>query len=99
MTAFEPFEIPDRDEVTEALADAFNRVDDFLAVQSGRGGISPDSVECLQAAVGIDGDARRLFAERLARVSEAAQPGQVLLGVIVGLLAAEAAEPRSARLR
>ena len=67
-------------------------MDDFLAVQSGDGEISLDAVECLQAAVGIEGDARRLFKGRLAQVSKSAQAGQVLLGVIVGLLAAEARE-------
>ncbi len=92
VTAFDPFEIPDRDEVTEALAEAFNRMDDFLAVQSGDDGISLDAVECLQAAVGIEGDARQLFKGRLAQVSKSAHTGQVLFGVIVGLLAAEARE-------
>jgi hypothetical protein len=92
VTAFDPFEIPDRDEVTEALAEAFNRMDDFLAVQSGTGEISLDAVECLQAAVGIEGDARQLFKGRLAQVSKSAHAGQALLGVIVGLLAAEAGQ-------
>jgi hypothetical protein len=72
---------------------AFDRIEDFLAVQAGRsGGEMMDAVECLQLAVGIDEQARRVFADRLKQVSEAAHPGGVLLGVILGLFAAEATD-------
>ncbi len=68
-----------------------------MAVQSDQGAISLEAAECLQSAVGIEGNARRLFKDRLPDVSETAHSGLVLLGVILGLLAAQAAEPDSQR--
>ena len=75
--------------MTDALSEAFDRLDVFIAVQSAQGGIDVEAVECLQAAVGIDLDARRLFKQRLERTSGNSQTGGVLLGMILGLLVAQ----------
>lgn len=75
--------------MNDALSEAFDRVNDFIAVQSAQGGIDLESVECLQLAVGIDSDARLLFKQRLEQTSHNSQPGGVLLGMILGLLAAQ----------
>lgn len=75
--------------MNDALIEAFDRVDDFIAVQSTQGGIDLEAVECLQLAVGINLDARRLFKQRLEQTSHNSHPGGVLLGMIIGLLAAQ----------
>lgn len=72
------------------LAAAFDRVDDFLAVQGP--GINVDAVTLLQEAVGVDASARAVIGERVAALTDAghsATAGSVLLGVLVGLSAAE----------
>ena len=69
---------------------AFGRIEAFLAVQDGaRGAQLARAVECLQAAAGIGAEERRRIAFGLGRL-EAVNPraGDVMLGVIVGLLAA-----------
>jgi hypothetical protein len=69
------------------LNEAFNRVEDFCAVQQAqRGGFSLDAVTCLQAAVGLTDDDRRLIMDRL---PSDAYPGAVLFGLVLGLLAAQ----------
>jgi hypothetical protein len=67
---------------------AFDRIDDFVAVQGPT--ISPEAVNLLQEAVGVDEGARRIIRERIAALGNASA-ASVLLGVLVGLLAAEAA--------
>lgn len=72
------------------LAAAFDRVDDFLAVQGP--GISVDAVTLLQEAVGVDASARAVIGEGIAALADAGHPAaaaSVLLGVLVGLSAAE----------
>jgi hypothetical protein len=73
------------------LARAFDRLDDFLAVQGPRP--APDAVLALQRAVGIDARERVLIGQRVAALAGAddgaATAGPVLLGILVGLLAAE----------
>ena len=80
-------------EITDSLERAFDRIDDFQAVQSGRSGEQlVDAVLCLQEAVGIRDDTRVLIKERLDAIKGSSRaPGHVLLGVIVGLMAAELA--------
>jgi hypothetical protein len=71
------------------LARAFDRLDDFLAVQGRRPG--PDAVLALQRAVGIGADERAVIRDRLAALTGAGDgraAGPVLLGILVGLLAA-----------
>jgi hypothetical protein len=72
------------------LASAFDRIDAFLAVQ----GPSPagDAVLALEQAVGVDAVSRALIRARVAALAEAghgAAAGSVLLGILVGLFAAE----------
>ena len=71
------------------LARAFDRLDDFLAVQGPHP--APDAVLALQRAVGIGAGERAVVRERVStltgsRDGEAAGP--VLLGILVGLFAA-----------
>jgi hypothetical protein len=73
----------------DPLTAAFDRIDDFVAVQTAAGGITPEAVELLQRAVGVEDDQRALIAERVDALG--ASGGAVLLGVIVGLLSAQAA--------
>lgn len=77
------------------LQRAFDRLADFEAVQRGR----PledliEAVGLLQESVGIDEQARALIRDRLRQRGPVDGAGTVLLGVIIGLMAAElAAEP------
>jgi hypothetical protein len=72
------------------LAAAFDRLEDFCAVQRAqRGELTLDAVLLLQEAVGIEEEERRLLLERLPALTAEAQPGHVLLGILVGLFAAE----------
>jgi hypothetical protein len=75
--------------LAEALERAFDRLGDFRAVWPGA--IPPEAIECLQRSVGLEGEARALFAARLRRLEPGAAPGAVLLGVLIGLSAAELA--------
>jgi dienelactone hydrolase len=72
------------------LACAFDRIDDFLAVQ----GSAPahDAVLALEEAVGLDDSSRAVIRERvraLADAGHAPAAGSVVLGILVGLFAAE----------
>jgi hypothetical protein len=72
------------------LQHAFDRIDDFLAVQGPV--LRPDAVEALQQAVGVDDGARALIRERVDRLAPggaAEAGGAVLLGILVGLFAAD----------
>lgn len=85
IPAFEPPEISD------ALAEAFDRMGDFIAVQCAAAGcVGMEAVVLLQESVGIDEESRALFGERLGDISPGAHPGQVLLGLVLGLIAAQA---------
>jgi dienelactone hydrolase len=72
------------------LAGAFDRIDAFLAVQGPSPGI--DAVLALEEAVGVDTRSRALIRERLDELAEAghgAAVGSVLIGILIGLFAAE----------
>ena len=80
-------------EISDSLARAFDRVDDFQAVQHGA---SPDdlreAVDLLQESVGIRDAERSLLVERLDEIRGAEfAPAHVLLGLILGLMAAQEA--------
>lgn len=76
--------------LTDALDEAFTRIEDFLAVQTAGGsGIELDNVLRLQESVGVDDDTRAVFAQRLSAVQPNAPAGAVLLGLLVGLSAAQ----------
>jgi hypothetical protein len=72
------------------LATAFDRIDDFLAVQ----GPAPahDAVFALEEAVGLDDASRAVIRGRvdaLAAAGHRTAAGSVVLGILVGLFATE----------
>lgn len=69
----------------DALATAFDRIDDFVAVQRATGGPTPDSVDLLQRAAGMQPEERAVVASRAAVLGVSAET--LLLGILVGLLA------------
>ena len=71
----------------DQLAAAFDRIDDFVAVQNATGGITTEAVELLQRAAGVGDRERAVIAQRVKAFD--APGGAVLLGVLVGLLAAQ----------
>ena len=78
--------------LAQTLAEAFDRLDDFVRVWPG--GISPAAVERLQESVGLDARVRDLFAARLEGLQPDAAPGAVLLGLLLGLSTAQLAVDR-----
>ncbi len=80
------------EEIDDSLARALARIDDFEAVQSRVSGQDlVDAVAHLQESVGLDDEARARIGEWLGERGSASRraPGHLLLGVIVGLMAAE----------
>lgn len=77
--------------LSDSLTSAFDRLDDFLQVQGP--GITLESVELLQEAAGVTESERRLIAERVVSIctprDSAPHMGAVLLGLLVGLFAAQ----------
>jgi hypothetical protein len=69
----------------DSLTVAFDRVDDFVAVQRACGGPTLAAVELLQQAVGVEGEQRAVIAARAAALGVSAET--LLLGVIVAKLA------------
>jgi hypothetical protein len=79
------------DSLQASLDEAFDRFSEFLAVQGGRPSV--EAITLLQQALGIDDDARRLLAARLeSDLEEDFAAAQVLLGLILGVSAAQLAE-------
>jgi hypothetical protein len=74
-------------ESTLPLNQAMDRLEDFLTVWSD--GVPLDALERLQESVGIDAELRGVFASRLESLQPNAHAGAVLLGVILGLSAAQ----------
>jgi hypothetical protein len=76
--------------LTVALQEAFDRMQDFLAVQAADGlPLELAQVLCLQESVGVDDQTRAVFARCLGEVQPNAPAGAVLLGLLVGLSAAQ----------
>jgi hypothetical protein len=76
--------------LSDSLSCAFDRFDDFLEVQGPR--LTLEAVDLLQAAAGVTDSERRVIAERLVSLQPLDKPphtGAVLLGVLVGLFAAQ----------
>jgi hypothetical protein len=72
------------------LSAAFDRFDDFLEVQGPK--LTPEAVDLLQQAAGVTESERRVIAERVASLQPPDEPphmGAVLLGVLIGLFAAQ----------
>lgn len=78
-------------EITDSLAGAFDRIDDFQAVQSGAGaGELRQVVDLLQESVGIGEVERSMLLDRLEGIrGSSLAAAHVLLGLIVGLMASE----------
>lgn len=76
--------------LADNVARAFDRIADFEAVQRGAGADELlAAVTRLQESVGIDDEARVVLRERLAARGWSSSTGQVALGLVVGLMAAE----------
>jgi hypothetical protein len=79
-------------DMTEQLAGALRRVEDFQSVQAQS---TPEELEGavlrLQEAVGIDEDARRVLREGLESLEMSEKAGSIFLGLIVGLFVAQEA--------
>jgi hypothetical protein len=76
--------------LTDSLSSAFDRLDDFVEVQGPR--LTLESVGLLQAAADITERERRVICERVLALEQPGRPahkGAVLLGVLVGLFAAQ----------
>ena len=72
--------------MSDGIASGFDRLEDFLAVQ---GAMPPmAAVLNLQSAVGIEDEERSLICERSRALGCEDAAGAVLLGILVGLLAA-----------
>lgn len=71
----------------DPLTTAFDRIDDFVAVQRAAGGITVEAVELLQRSVGVEDSDRAVIAQRVEALG--ASGASVLLGILVGLLAAQ----------
>jgi hypothetical protein len=78
-------------DIADSLARAFDRIADFQAVQSDASADELFGAAIrLQESVGIADEPRALIAQRLPSIAGSMRaPGHVLLGVIVGLMAAE----------
>jgi len=76
--------------MSDDVAEAFARIEDFLAAQTAGGSrIGLDNVLRLQESVGVDDVTRAVFVQRLSAVQPNASAGAVLLGLLVGLSAAQ----------
>jgi hypothetical protein len=76
--------------LTDSLSSAFDRLDGFLEVRGQR--ITPEAVDLLQAAAGVSESERCVIAERVVALQPSdmlPHMGAVLLGVLVGLFAAQ----------
>ena len=69
----------------DALAGAFDRIDDFVAVQRASGGPTVEAVALLQRAAGVEARERAVVAARAAALGVSAEA--LLLGVVVARLA------------
>jgi hypothetical protein len=71
------------------MSQAFDRLDAFCAVQMAQqGGYTPEAVACLLEAAGLGDAERGVIADRVCKLADAPE-GAVLLGVLLGLFAAE----------
>jgi hypothetical protein len=79
--------------IDNSLGQAFDRFGDFVAVQGSK--LSVEALDLMQSALGIDDETRRMLVRRLENdFQDDFKPAQVLLGVILGVSAAQLAEER-----
>ena len=74
-----------RRDLPDVIATAFDRIDDFLAVQCAAGGPTVEAVELLQEAAGVDATERAVISARAAELGVC--PETLLLGIVVARLA------------
>jgi hypothetical protein len=76
-------------EIADSFERALDRIDEFRAIHE-PDGVTIEAVLCLQKAVGIADPSREVLRGRVRDGADGpSEPGQLLLGVIVGLLAAQ----------
>jgi hypothetical protein len=75
--------------LTESLGLAFDRIDDFVAVQSPLSTHDLGPIMCLWEAAGVGDRERALLGDRIRQLARTDHRGDVALGVLIGLLAAE----------
>jgi hypothetical protein len=73
----------------DGLRQAFERIDDFVAVQSPLSSQDLDPILCLWEAAGIGNDDRALLADRVRELAGREHTGGVALGVLIGLFATQ----------
>ena len=79
--------------LADFLDGAFDRIDDFLAVQQPLSLHDHEPVMLLQAAAGIGDDERERLIDRVPRISDRQDVlGPLALGVLIGLIAAQLRE-------
>jgi hypothetical protein len=71
--------------VPDPLATAFDRLDDFVAVQRAAGGPTVEAVELLQCAAGVEPAQRSVVAARAEALGVPAEA--LLLGIVIAGLA------------
>ena len=79
--------------LADCLDEAFDRIEDFLAVQQPLSLQEHEPLMLLQAAVGLGHDERERLIERVPRISDGQDVlGPLALGVLIGLFAAQLRE-------
>jgi hypothetical protein len=71
------------------LEQAFDRIEDFVALQRPLSRHDLDPVLCLWEAAGVGAHERALLAERVPGLAGPEHAGGVVLGVLIGLVASE----------
>ena len=77
--------------LAESLELAFDRIDDFVAVQSPLSSENLGPVLCLWEAAGVSDDERAVLGQRIRELAGSEQAGGLALGVLIGLLATQLA--------
>ena len=75
--------------LVQSLGLAFDRVDDFVSVQSPLSNEDLGSVLCLWEAAGVGDDERAVLGQRIRELAGSEQAGGLALGVLIGLFATQ----------
>jgi len=77
------------DALAAGLEFAFDRIDDFVTVQSPLSRENLGPVLCLWEAAGVSDYERAVLAQRIRELASCEQAGGLALGVLIGLLATQ----------
>ena len=77
------------DALATGLELAFDRIDDFVTVQSPLSRENLGPVLCLWEAAGVSDDERAALGRRIRQLASSEQAGGLALGVLIGLLATQ----------